>query len=339
MSKIIAIIPARSGSKSILNKNIRMIQNKPLIAYTIEQALMTKSISEVIVSTDSLEYAKVAKEYGANVPFLRPKEFAEDLSTDLEVFMHALNFLEKEKGCCPDIIVHLRPTYPLRKIDDIEECIKLLLNNPNVDSLRTISKSKETPYKMWFKDENNILSPVVGDLISNEFHSMPRQLLPTTYLQNACIDVIRASCILQKKSMTGDSVLGYVMEQNHDIDYEKQFQFVNNLFKIEKSKSTFCFDIDGVIASIIPDNDYAKSTPIIENIDLINSLFINGNYIILNTARGSKTGLDWIELTEIQMKKWGVLYHELIVGVKPSADFYIDDKFIDIEILKQIVNS
>lgn len=222
---VLALIPARSGSKSIKNKNIRKIAGKPMIAYSIEHALISQYINRTIVSTDSRQYANIALEYGAEVPFIRPTEISGDCATDLEVFDHVLEWLSNHEGYTPDICVHLRPTYPIRKIIDIEEMIKIIINNPDIDSVRSVSVSPETPFKMWFREENGLILPVLKSDIK-EPYNQPRQLLPVTYLQNACIDVIRTSTIIHKRSMTGENIFGYVMEHNWDIDYSHQLKQV-----------------------------------------------------------------------------------------------------------------
>jgi acylneuraminate cytidylyltransferase len=219
--EVLAVIPARSGSKSVIDKNIRLINGKPMIAYSIEHGLKSPSIDRVIVSTDSEIYAAIAKQYGAEVPFIRPAEYATDTALDLDVFKHALSYLKESENYVPDIVVQLRPTYPIRKIQDIENMIKYLKENPKVDSVRCIAPANEIPYKMWFMDENNILSPVMKEI--SECYNMPRQQLPKVYYQNACIDVFRTSVVTQKNSMTGNVIAGYMMEENYDIDTEEDF--------------------------------------------------------------------------------------------------------------------
>lgn len=219
--EVLAVIPARSGSKSVIDKNIRLINGKPMIAYSIEHGLKSPSIDRVIVSTDSEIYAAIAKQYGAEVPFIRPAEYATDTALDLDVFKHALSYLKESENYVPDIVVQLRPTYPIRKIQDIENMIKYLKENPEVDSVRCIAPANEIPYKMWFMDENNILSPVMKEI--PECYNMPRQQLPKVYYQNACIDVFRTSVVTQKNSMTGNVIAGYMMEENYDIDTEEDF--------------------------------------------------------------------------------------------------------------------
>ena len=222
--KVLAVIPARSGSKSIAHKNIREINGKPMIAYSIEHAVSSKWINRIIVSTDSEEYANIAKSYGAEIPFLRPLQYAQDHSLDFDVFWHVLTTLQATEKYLPDIVVQLRPTYPIRNVSDIDNMIMLLLRNEKVDSVRSISKAKEIPYKMWHKHHDGSLSPLMKDI--PECYNMPRQDLPEVYYQNACIDVFRPQVILEKKSMSGDYILGYEMDENYDIDTEEDFKRV-----------------------------------------------------------------------------------------------------------------
>ena len=344
--KILALIPARSGSKTIPDKNIRLISGKPLLAYSIEHALYSKLINRTIVSTNSPVYAEIARKFGAEVPFLRPPEISQDTSTDLEAFQHALKWLHENENYVPDICVHLRPTYPIRNIEDIDAAIRILIENPDIDSVRSVTPASNTPYKMWFMGNDNLLSPVVKTEIKNAYN-LPRQLLPQSYIQNACIDVVRTRVITELHSMTGSNIFGYVMEKNFDIDTEQHLEATERYLeqsdkteignKKTKDCETFCFDIDGVIATLTPDNQYDLAKPQSENIRLINSLYAQGNQIILFTARGSKTGIDWREITRKQMSQWGVKYHKLLFR-KPSADYYIDDKSISMQQLKTLYN-
>lgn len=220
--KVLAIIPARSGSKSVKDKNIRLIGGKPMMAYSIEHARASRYINRIIVSTDSQSYARIAREYGAETPFLRPAEYAGDDALDYDVFCHALTFLEKEEGYRPNIVVQLRPTYPIRDSRDIDQMIEMLLKDREADSVRCVALAKEIAYKMWFMDEKGQITPILKDI--KEAYNMPRQKLPAIYYQNACIDVIRTSTILEKHSMSGDKILGYPMEHNYDIDTEEDFR-------------------------------------------------------------------------------------------------------------------
>lgn len=233
--EVLAIIPARSGSKSVIDKNIRMMAGKPMLAYSIEHALQAQNINRVIVSTDSPKYAEIAKQYGAEIPFLRPSEYAADTSLDIEVFEHALKFLEAEEGYCPDIVVQLRPTYPIRETEDIDRMIDMMAEDESLDSIRCVTKAQEIPYKMWNLSEDGFLIPIVKEI--PECYNMPRQALPAAYYQNACIDVIRASVIVNQHSMSGKKIKGYVMEQYFDIDTEEEFRRAEKYLLSLKNKT------------------------------------------------------------------------------------------------------
>jgi len=227
---ILCIIPARSGSKSIHNKNIRKINGKPLLAYSIEHAINSKYITRIIISTDSVKYGNIAKKYGAEFLFRRPKNISGDSSTDLEVFKHALNWLQENEGYEPNIIVHLRPTYPIRKSIDIDNMIELILNDSKIDSVRSIVKSSNTPYKMWFLNKNKEIKPILKSKIKDAYNQ-PRQKLPNTFIQNACIDIIRTSTILELNSMSGSVIYGYEMNHFWDIDDIEHLINVKKYFK------------------------------------------------------------------------------------------------------------
>ncbi|MBR0148421.1 MAG: acylneuraminate cytidylyltransferase family protein [Lachnospiraceae bacterium] len=219
---ILALIPARSGSKSVVDKNIRPIAGKPMLAYSIEHAAASKYITRTIVSTDSEKYAAIAREYGAEVPFIRPAELATDTALDVDVFYHALTFLKEKEGYIPRLVVQLRPTYPIRKISDIDTMIERMLADDTIDSMRCIAPAKEIPHKMWYLSDDGItITPVIND--PPECYNMPRQQLKKAYYQNACIDVVRPSVILDQHSMSGIKVAGYIMEENYDIDTPEEF--------------------------------------------------------------------------------------------------------------------
>lgn len=240
---ILAVIPARSGSKSVKDKNIRKINGKPMLAYSIEHALNSRYINRIVVSTDSEQYAEIAKNYGAEVPFLRPAEYATDTALDYDVFQHCLLFLKEKEAYEADIVVQLRPTYPIRNIEDIDRMIEMLMENGEADSVRSIAPAKEIPYKMWRKKENGEITPLLLDI--PECYNMPRQELPKVYYQNACIDVFRGNVVLDKHSMSGDKILGYEMTHNYDIDTEEEFQKAEEYIKITSGKKRFVSDIDG----------------------------------------------------------------------------------------------
>jgi hypothetical protein len=168
---------------------------------------------------------------------------------------------------------------------------------------------------------------VVENAAFPEAYNLPRQALPKTYIQNACIDVTRSTTILQKHSMTGSHILGYLMQDFTDIDHYHQLNALQIPDSERTGAKTFVVDIDGVIAFLSPDNNYhlAKGNPAF--IEKVNELYDKGNTIVLFTARGSKTGIDWRATTESQLQQWGVKYHELRLG-KPFADFYVDDRLL-----------
>lgn len=220
--EVLALIPARGGSKSVPRKNLLKVAGKPLLAYSIAHAQSCPSITRTIVSTDDLEIADVAQEFGAEVPFMRPAEYATDFATDFEVFRHAIEWLAEDEQYVPDLIVHLRPTGPVRDITLIERAIQLMLKHPEADSLRSVGLAEQTPYKMW-RIENSYLKPLVELPEFPEAHSMPRQKLPAAYWQNGYVDVVRPRTLLELDSMVGRVVLPFVIEGKiHELDYPDQ---------------------------------------------------------------------------------------------------------------------
>ncbi len=229
---VLAIIPARGGSKGIIRKNLIPVRGKPLMAYSIEHALKSKLISRVIVSSEDREIMDCALEYGAEVPFERPKELAEDHVLDIPVFEHALNFLKEKENYVPELVVHLRPTCPFRKPGWIDRCIEMLQQNPSADSLRSVSEAKQHPYRVFRIDKDGMLLPVML-----HEHPVPyllrRQDLPKMYYYNCVIDITRPKTIIEKKSMTGDKLLPYIMDPDDviDIDSSDDLKILEILFK------------------------------------------------------------------------------------------------------------
>ncbi len=333
---VCALIPARSGSKTVKDKNIRIMNGKPMISYSILDGLNSKYIENVIVSTDSEKYAEIARECGALVRFLRPDGISDDKALDIEVFLHFLEWLKENDYDLPEIIVHLRPTHPYRMTEDIDNMVEILLSNPEIDSVRSVVRAKEVPYKMWLFNDDETMRPLVTCDVK-EAYNAPRQILPEVYMQNACIDVIRTSTLLNKHSMTGDNIAGYKMNYDFDIDTEADFlraeQFLAIRDKLNNNeKIKIVCDIDGIIANKTKCNDYSKAIPLESNIQILRNLHEKGHTIVLHTARGYATGIDWKEITTKQMKAWGVPFDELIFG-KPDADFYVDDKLVPLEML------
>ncbi|MBO6015939.1 MAG: acylneuraminate cytidylyltransferase family protein [Lachnospiraceae bacterium] len=333
MKNILAIIPARSGSKSVKNKNIRLINGKPMLAYSIEHAKASKYINRIIVSTDSEEYAAIAREYGGETPFLRPADLAQDSSLDVDVFAHAIEYLRQQEDYTADIIVQLRPTTPVRDPADIDRMIEMMLADDTVDAVRSVSKTDAIPHKMWYVGADDILDPIMKDI--PEAYNMARQDLPQIYIQNGNTDVLRPSNVTEYHSMTGKKIKGYVMSENFDVDTEEDFSRAAEYLKIKEGGKRFVFDIDGVIALKREDLSYDQAKPDERMIRIINRLYEMGNEIVLFTARGYVTGIDWREVTEKQMADWGLHYHELQMG-KPNADYYVDDKMLSLAFLKDV---
>ncbi|MFA6536539.1 MAG: acylneuraminate cytidylyltransferase family protein [Candidatus Paceibacterota bacterium] len=239
--KIYAIIPARGGSKGVPGKNVKLLNGKPLIAWTIEAAKAVPEISKVIVNTDDEEIAEVSKKYGAEI-FMRPKELAEDLTLDLPVFRHHLETL-KSKNDLPDMIVDLRATAPLRNSARIREGIELLsrAGKAKADSVRAVAKAAKHPYKMW-KLNVGFLNPLYSEEESGfkDSWDAPRQSFPLVYQNNGCMNAFWPETILEKKTMTGKKILGYTMEdwESVNIDTSIDFLLAEELMKKHSAEFT-----------------------------------------------------------------------------------------------------
>lgn len=221
MTQILALIPARGGSKGIPRKNIRNFAGYPLIAWSIAAGLQSNSVSRVIVSTDDEEIAAVAREYGAETPFLRPHELAQDRTPDLPAFEHALKWLEDIEGYKPDYIVQLRPTSPIRPLDLVDGAIKILVENPEADSVRGVVPAGQNPYKMWhFNGYDKPMNPLLEVEGITEPYNAPRQILPPAYWQTGHIDAIRTITITRKKSLTGKVVYPLVIDPRYTVDID-----------------------------------------------------------------------------------------------------------------------
>lgn len=228
MSKpnILAIIQARGGSKGLPNKNLLPLAGHPLVAYSVKAALDTPAITRTIISTDSEEIAAVACLYGAEAPFLRPAAFAQDLSTDLEVFDHALRWLLENENYQPDLVVQFRPTSPIRSVVHIEGAIQRMLATPEADSIRMITAAPITPYKMWLYDEQTTtMQPLMQHSVFPEPYNEPRQKLPPVHWQIGALDVIRPTVILEKKSMSGWPILPYLLPFDYAVDIDDANSF------------------------------------------------------------------------------------------------------------------
>lgn len=232
---IIALIPARGGSKGIKRKNLAIIDGLPLVAFPIITALQSKYIQRVIVSTDDDEIIQVAKNFGAEIPFKRPAEFATDTATDLQVFKHCIEWFAINEGTIPKLVVQLRPTVPLRDVKLIDRAIELMLSRPDVTSLRSVSSPDFSPYKMWKINNNNILQPLINIKNVKDFYDKPRQVLPNVFAQDGYVDIVRTDTIL-KGSMAGEKILAFTEHgKSYDIDEYHQLERIKKLIEIDFS--------------------------------------------------------------------------------------------------------
>jgi len=220
-SEVLAIIPARSGSKGIPRKNIRPFAGYPLIAYSIAAALQAETVTRMIVTTDDEEIAEVARQYGGEAPFLRPAELAGDRTLDLPVFQHALVWLAEHENYHPEAIVHLRPTTPLRSPDLVDRAVRVLLDHPEADSVRGLTPAHQNPFKMWLMDDEELpIHPLINLPGIDEPYNVPRQILPTAYFHNGLIDIIRTATIMELNSMSGKTILPVMFDPGYDIDLD-----------------------------------------------------------------------------------------------------------------------
>ena len=216
---VLAVIPARGGSKRIPRKNLVDFDGKPLVAHSIAHAQAATTVTRTLVSTDDAEIRAVALAHGAEAPFVRPPELAEDHVLDWPVFMHALKFLQDSEGYRPDLVVHLRPTAPLRRPEWIDEAVRSLLADPRADSIRSVSPPAAHPYRVFRVGSDGYLVPVMIHE-HPEPYLLRRQDWPPMHFYNAVLDVTRPATIFDKQSMTGDHILPFYMNADDvsDID-------------------------------------------------------------------------------------------------------------------------
>jgi len=228
---IIAIIPARGGSKGIFKKNIINLAGFPLIAYSIIAAKLSKIISRIIISTDSDEIAEIAKYYGAEVPFLRPAEFATDTSGDYEVFKHAIEWLKENENYEPEYIVHLRPTTPLRDSVLIDNAIEKIMKNEEATSLRSGHELRESPYKC-FSIENGYFVGLFPKDPMPDYYNLPRQFFPPVYQPDGYVDVLKIKTLIKDNVFHGSKILSFVAPDTGEVDTLENLEFIK--FNLEK---------------------------------------------------------------------------------------------------------
>jgi CMP-N,N'-diacetyllegionaminic acid synthase len=217
---IVALIPARSGSKRVVDKNIRPLGGHPLIAYTISAARRCGVFSSVIVSTDSEAYARIARHYGAEAPFLRPQEFSGDLSPDIEWVHYTLSRL-KDEGRRWDCFSILRPTSPFRTPDTIRRAWTEFLAEEGVDSLRAVEKCSQHPGKMWVVRNRRMMPLLPLSPPEQPWHSSQYQSLPEVYVQNASLEIAWTRVVFTGRTIAGTVVVPFFTEGYEGFDVNR----------------------------------------------------------------------------------------------------------------------
>lgn len=226
----LAIIPARSGSKGLPNKNIKNLCGKPLMAWSIEAGLQSRYIDEVVVSTDSEEYAKIAREYGAQIPFLRPMELSLDTSTTFDSIKHTIDFYKSQLNKTFDYIVLLEPTSPLREVKDIDQAIEMLFLNQNVEAIVGICKTEsQNPAFLINLTHTNIIEGYTN----KNFKPIRRQEIEDVYFFEGTIYISKTETLLQKQNFYHHKTMGYIVPKwkSLEVDDEDDFFMIETMMK------------------------------------------------------------------------------------------------------------
>jgi N-acylneuraminate cytidylyltransferase len=221
---IVALIPARSGSKRIPDKNIRRLAGHPLMAYTIAAALQSEVFSDVIVSTDSEEYADIARYYGAQVPFLRPPELAGELSPDIEWVEYTLKRL-RDEGRVYNCFSILRPTSPFRQAETIQRAWQQFLAQEGIDSLRAVEKCEQHPGKMWVVRGNRMMPLLPLNPAELPWHSSQYQSLPEVYVQNASLEIAWSRVVFEGRTIAGNALMPFFTKEYEGFDVNRPYDW------------------------------------------------------------------------------------------------------------------
>jgi CMP-N,N'-diacetyllegionaminic acid synthase len=227
---IVALIPARCGSKGVPGKNIRPLGGHPLLAYSIAAAQLSSSIDRVIVSTDSAQISDIARRYGAEAPFLRPAALSADDSPDRGFVLHALDWFAAH-GERPDYLVHLRPTTPLRDPALIDDAVSRLRDSPDATSLRSAHEAPESPLKWFTLDGSEFFTRFGQDRGGEDYSVAPRQLVPAAYIPDGYVDVLRTNYVLEAADIHGPRILAYVSPRCVEIDTIEEFDYVDYVMR------------------------------------------------------------------------------------------------------------
>jgi len=223
--RVLAIVPARAGSKGVPGKNLRPLAGNPLLAYATVAGVRCPAISRVIVSTDDEEIAAVGRHFGAEAPFLRPPELASDTSPDIDYILHALEWLERHDGWSPDLVVQLRPTTPLRDPTVLALAIAELAGNETATALRSAHALNESPHKMLQIVDNRFTGFFPNDP-RTEYYNLPRQSFPTAYQPNGYVDIARSPLVRSTGQLYGPRIRPFVTEVCAEIDSADDFAFL-----------------------------------------------------------------------------------------------------------------
>ena len=214
--KVLAVITARGGSKGVKRKNIKKLCGKPLITWTFSSAKKSMLIDRIIISSDDSEIIEIAKEFGIDVPFIRPAELSNDMAASIDVVLHAI---ESCKGF--DILVLLQPTSPLRTAQDIDNAIVNMIEE-KTDSCVSVCIPDKSPYWMYKMDNNNLISPLIET--KNIFHN--RQSLPDIYALNGAVYVAKIEFLIEQKTFISNKTSGYIMPKERSIDIDEELDFI-----------------------------------------------------------------------------------------------------------------
>jgi N-acylneuraminate cytidylyltransferase len=218
--RVLAVVPARGGSKGVPRKNLQLLGGKPLVAHAVEVGRAARYVTRVLCSTDDADIADAARAAGAEVPFIRPAELARDTSEDWPVFMYALEWLQREEQWAPDLVVNLRPTSPLRRPSHVDQAIELLLDT-GADSVKAVCLARQHPHKMWLRQPDGGIEPFLKTPFRLQHGpDVPRAQLEDVYWQNGVVDVTRREVILEQRVMIGRRVAGLVTDLADSIDID-----------------------------------------------------------------------------------------------------------------------
>jgi len=330
MKKITIIIPARKGSKSIKNKNRVLLNGIPLVEYSIIIAKLCKYAESIILTSNDKIILDIGRNYNIDV-IERPEYLATDTAKSIDVIKHVI-----ENRYVADNIMLLEPTSPIRTLDDLYEGIEIYFNE-DLNCLYSMSEITDICFAHVKKINEG---GTVIDAFVEEIEGAPRQFYDDEkyYFRDGVFYLFKKRTIIEENTIYGAKSKAYITKHEiadiNNLDdllkaerliKQKEYHFYqrNNL-----TDNIIYIDIDDTICSTPKDKDYSKAMPIKENIEKANKLFGEGNIIIYWTARGSVTGIDWRDITEKQLKKWKVKYHELKFG-KPNFHILIDDRVLN----------